>query len=43
MPDISPLQAQDKAAWLTLAKAYLAFYETRRPESDFERLWLRLD
>ncbi len=40
--DITPLQAQDKAAWLTLAKAYLAFYGTSRPESDFERLWLRL-
>lgn len=42
MPQIQPLQAHDKAAWLPLAQAYLAFYQTSRPDSDFERLWLRL-
>lgn len=42
MPDITPLQAQDKAAWRTLAQAYLAFYQTSRPDKDFEQLWLRL-
>lgn len=42
MPEITLLQAHDKAAWLTLAQAYLAFYQTSRPDSDFEQLWLRL-
>ena len=42
MPVITPLQAHDKAAWLTLAQAYLAFYQTSRPDSNFEQLWLRL-
>jgi len=42
MPQITPLLADDKAAWLPLAQAYLDFYQTSRPDSDFERLWLRL-
>ncbi len=42
MPQIQSLQAHNKAAWLPLAQAYLAFYQTSRPDSDFERLWLRL-
>ncbi len=42
MPEITPLQAHDKAAWWPLAQAYLAFYQTSRPDSDFERLWFRL-
>lgn len=42
MPQITPLQPHDKAAWLPLAQAYLAFYQTSRPDTDFERLWLRL-
>lgn len=42
MPEVTPLQARDQAAWLTLAQAYLAFYQTTRPDSDFERLWQRL-
>lgn len=42
MHEITPLQAQDKAAWFNLAQAYLAFYKTSRPDNDFEQLWLRL-
>lgn len=42
MPDIGPLQPQDEAAWRPLAHAYLAFYQTTRPEADLSRLWQRL-
>lgn len=42
MTEIRPLQAGDHAAWKQLAQAYLAFYKTSRPDSDFDRLWQRL-
>lgn len=42
MTEIRPLLTSDQPAWRELAQAYLAFYKTSRPESDFDRLWQRL-
>ena len=44
MPDlvIRPLQQADHAAWRELWTAYLAFYETEKPEEVYASTWARL-
>ncbi|MEP3047615.1 MAG: GNAT family N-acetyltransferase [Roseibium sp.] len=39
---IRPLESGDKAQWADLWRAYLAFYETERPDGVFESTWSRL-
>jgi GNAT superfamily N-acetyltransferase len=44
MPDlvIRPLEQADHAAWRELWTAYLAFYETEKPEEVYASTWARL-
>jgi len=39
---IRPLQPDDKSSWVEMWRAYLAFYETERPDEVFESTWSRL-
>ncbi|SEP05132.1 GNAT family N-acetyltransferase [Pseudomonas sp. Snoq117.2] len=39
---IRPLTETDHAVWHELWQAYLAFYETRLPETTYARTWQRL-
>ncbi len=39
---IRKLEARDKAAWLPLFQAYVAFYKARVPDSVIEGTWARL-
>lgn len=39
---IRPLQAEDRRAWGDLWRGYLAFYETTRPETQFDMHFDRL-
>ncbi|WP_202401719.1 GNAT family N-acetyltransferase [Pseudomonas oryzihabitans] len=39
---IRPLTETDRAVWHDLWQAYLAFYETKLPETTYARTWQRL-
>lgn len=39
---IAPLQAEDRLAWMPLARGYREFYKTPTREDEFERVWQRL-
>ncbi|WP_430512577.1 N-acetyltransferase family protein [Pannonibacter phragmitetus] len=39
---IRPLQPEDRAEWAELWKAYLAFYETEKPQQQYDLTWSRL-
>jgi len=39
---IRPLAPGDRESWRQLWKAYLAFYETEKPEEVYETTWSRL-
>ena len=40
---VRPLRPGDKAAWLALFKAYIAFYGTTVPDDVIETMWQRHD
>ena len=42
MLEIRPLTAADEAEWRRLWAAYLAFYETEKPEEIYQSTWARL-
>lgn len=42
MLEIRPLTAADEAEWRRLWAAYLAFYETEKPEEIYQATWARL-
>ncbi|MET0193999.1 MAG: GNAT family N-acetyltransferase, partial [Hyphomicrobiaceae bacterium] len=39
---VRPLRPGDKAAWLALFKAYIAFYGTTVPDDVIETVWQRM-
>ncbi|PTU32552.1 GNAT family N-acetyltransferase [Stenotrophobium rhamnosiphilum] len=39
---ISPLHANDREAWETLARAYKAFYQTETAHAEYDQAWQRL-
>lgn len=42
MMQVTPLEPQDHAAWLPLARGYKHFYKTSLPDADYEAAWRRL-
>lgn len=40
--EITRLRSEDRPRWADLWRAYLAFYETTRPEEQFEETWARV-
>ncbi len=40
--DVTPLRADDRAAWETLARGYHAFYDEQFPPETYDRVWSRL-
>ena len=42
MTDIRALTPDDHALWLPLWQAYLVFYETEKPQSQYDLNWSRL-
>ena len=41
-PTIRPLRAEDRAAWATLWRDYLAFYETELPDAVYDSTFARM-
>ena len=42
MIEITPLRAEDRAAWQALGVGYNTFYERTQPDEIYERVWRRL-
>jgi hypothetical protein len=42
MIEITPLRADDRAAWQPLAVGYNTFYERTLPEATYDHVWQRL-
>ena len=40
--EITRLHPEDRPRWADLWRAYLAFYETTRPEEQFQETWARV-
>lgn len=42
MIDVTPLSAEDRAAWEALARGYKAFYDTPTTDAEYDTAWKRL-